>query len=196
MAPGSRSRACALLWAHQVLVLDLVVLSFVGVSSLADPAGLAHSVQEGAGTAPGNATVSQLDRDLARSTGPATLAVAFLCARSLWRSLGSKRDALVVMVAFHICNLVVMGLQLWEDIGGGSGATLPELVRRLPSSKVALVNCFVGLAVVLCNALAVASCDHALAVASRDAAALASAGTGSSDSDASADAGREGRKQK
>mmetsp|Transcript_43473 Transcript_43473/g.138404 ORF Transcript_43473/g.138404 Transcript_43473/m.138404 type:complete len:198 (+) Transcript_43473:100-693(+) len=193
MAAASRRRACALLWVHQAIILNLVLLSFVGVSALLDPAGLARSVENGAGmstAAPADgakADVSRLSRDLARSSAPAALAMAFLSARALWRPLAGKREALLVLVAFHSGNLAVLALQFWEEMGAGAAsvATQPkvdglplEAGGWSPTTRMALSNLLVGIMVLVGNVIAVFACNAGLATSETTGGASDVAGEG------------------
>mmetsp|Transcript_82862 Transcript_82862/g.130290 ORF Transcript_82862/g.130290 Transcript_82862/m.130290 type:complete len:213 (+) Transcript_82862:59-697(+) len=112
---------------HQVLIGNLIILSYVGIIATFDPGSLAKSVQDSKHV---NATVeiTGLHRELVQSSGPTSLALAFVCARALWTTspLEGKRETLIVTGLFHTGNLLVLGLQKWDVISGHAlGEALP-----------------------------------------------------------------------
>lgn len=109
---------------YQVLILNLVMCSYVGITSLFDPQRLVMVVyrQDQAASVSANRSVavesfvpSRLHEDLAASAAPTSIALAFVTARGLWKPLEDKREAILVLVAFHSANLVLLGKQAVES---------------------------------------------------------------------------------
>ncbi|CAE8613499.1 unnamed protein product [Polarella glacialis] len=176
-----RTSCLSMVYVHQMLILNLLVLSFVGISSLLDPDSMVKTVQQGEGgqqtVEAGSIVVSRLQRDLARSTSPAGLAIAFVCAQGLWKSLEGKRDALTVLTLFHASNLLVLAAPFWEQyqrqrLEAGGPADGPTLDEQAAASlgatsdvlpKAAMLNLVVGAVAVAAHLGAVLACKSAMA---------------------------------
>jgi len=109
---------------YQVLILNLVICSYVGITSLLDPKRLVTVVfrQDQAASpnvdrdlAVANFVPSRLHQDLAQSAAPTSIALAFVTARGLWKPLEDKREALLVLVTFHSANLFLLSKQALES---------------------------------------------------------------------------------
>eukprot|EP00933_Yihiella_yeosuensis_P023199 TRINITY_DN18097_c0_g1_i1.p1 TRINITY_DN18097_c0_g1~~TRINITY_DN18097_c0_g1_i1.p1 ORF type:complete len:266 (-),score=38.43 TRINITY_DN18097_c0_g1_i1:234-947(-) len=179
--PANRSpwkRIVLPIFAVLLLAMNLMILSFVALSCLLDPDGLVNTVQR-EGTEPQQTEidsngfpqvlVTRLQRDLARSSAPAGLALAFVCAQGLWKPMSGKRDALVVLTVFHTANLVVLAAPYWErrrlsvvDVSGHE-TTQPSQASELNDiPATAFMNLVVGIVAVLVNLLGVFACKAAI----------------------------------